>query len=165
MAFRRRRTAAVPPPPSPGSIRVAALRLLGRRDYTTRELTQRLADRGYSASDIDDLVTALVAAGLVDDRRTAAAHVRTASRVKGRGPLRIRLELKARGLAADEVTAATAELTDAEVRGALDKVLARKRIALPVPADQRSKIYHQLLRRGFPAHLISAALRFTPDSD
>ena len=44
------------------------------------------------------MIAAFVADGTLDDRRAGAAHVRTASRVKGRGRLRIRRELEARGI-------------------------------------------------------------------
>jgi regulatory protein len=156
---------APPPPPDPASIRPAALRLLGRRDYTKLELARKLTVRGYAEADVEALLARLSSEGLLDDRRTAAAHVRTSSRVKGRGPVRIRLELKARGLAAEDVTEATAGLTDADVREALERLLARKHVTLPVPADARPRLFQQLLRRGFPAHLISAVLRFRPESD
>jgi regulatory protein len=86
------------PGPPPGTPRLAALRLLGRRDYSSTELTTRLVDRGYAVDDVRTAIEALVADGTIDDRRTAFTHVRTAARVKGRGAHRIRRELEARGI-------------------------------------------------------------------
>ena len=85
------------------SARTAALRLLSRRDYTTHELRAKLVDRDYSEAEVAECVDGLQGQGLLDDRRAAAAHVRTASRVKNRGRLRIQRELEARGLARDVI--------------------------------------------------------------
>jgi regulatory protein len=161
----RRRPPALRSPPSPASLRATALGLLGRRDYTTKELRQKLLARGYSSEAIGETLDALGGQGLVDDRRSAEAHVRQATRIKGRGPLRIKLELKARGVGADAIAGAMGDLSDEAVRQTLDDVLRRKRIALPVPPVDRPKLYRQLLGRGFPAHIVSAALRFRPEDD
>ena len=72
--------------------------LLARRDYTSAELSTRLTDRGYAPEDVADALTYLIANGSVNDARVAAAHVRTSTRVKGRGRLRVKGELMARGL-------------------------------------------------------------------
>jgi regulatory protein len=151
--------------PPTGSPRLVALRLLGRRDYTADELTRKLLDRGFTEDNIAPALAGLTAEGLLNDRRAALAHVRTATRVKGRGPLRIRLELQARGVPAEIITEATRDVTDDDVRATLDRVLARKHLVHPVSLDQRRRLFQQLLRRGFPAPLISAALRFRPDDD
>src|SRR5690242_6859922 len=108
--------------------RTAALRLLSRRDYTSAELRDKLASREYSAGDIDEALASLAAERLLDDRRAAAAHVRTASRVKGRGRLRIQRELEARGLDRDVVRQALEELPAADESAALDRWLQRRRL-------------------------------------
>ena len=45
---RARKDPASVPDSSPAKARVAALALLGRRDYTASELTDRLLDKGYA---------------------------------------------------------------------------------------------------------------------
>lgn len=164
MARRRPSTSPSTPPP-PGRLRADALRLLGRRDYTARELSDRLVDLGHAREAVSDAVDALRAEHLLDDLRTAGAHVRTASRVKGRGPLRIRRELEARGIPADVIREATSGLTDDEVRGAIDRFLMRRRVRLPVSPTDRPRVYRQLLSRGFPPRLVSEALRFRPEEE
>src|SRR5262245_32352829 len=85
--------------PSPTTdIRTAALGLLSRRDYTARELTDKLTKRGYDDEAIAALTASMRANGTLDDRRVAEAHVRSASRIKRRGKLRIERELLARGV-------------------------------------------------------------------
>src|SRR5262245_39276873 len=89
--------------PPPVDIRLAALRLLGRRDYTSSELSDKLSKRGYDDDAIRALTTKLRSDGTLDDRRVAEAHVRAASRIKRRGRLRIERELVLRGI--DRATA------------------------------------------------------------
>ena len=75
-----------------------ALDLLARREHTRLELERKLTARGFEPSTLDTTLGALEAEGLIDPARFAEAFI--ASRVgKGQGPLRIRAELEARGVA------------------------------------------------------------------
>lgn len=145
------------------SARGAALQLLSRRDYTTAEIQNKLADREFPADEIDAAVARLRADGLLDDRRVAAAHIRTASRIKHRGRLRIQRDLEARGIDRSVVRELLAELPADEEASAIAHVLERKRLpARPTMADRR-RLFQQLLRRGFTADVIAKALRARDD--
>jgi regulatory protein len=142
-----------------GHPRTAGLVLLGRRDYTTRELTEKLQRKGYDAAEVDAAIRSLAGDGLLDDRRVAAAYVRTASRIKGRGRLRIARELEARGIArglAEEVLARLPADVESE---AIQKILSRKRWPERPSIADRRRMFQHLLRRGFPADVIAKALR------
>lgn len=141
------------------SARAAALRLLARRDYTTAELRDKLVSRDYSAEDIQEALATLAAQGLLDDRRAAAAHVRTASRIKGRGRLRIQRELEARGLDRSLVREALEELPASDETAALNRVLLRRHLPPRLTAADRRRLFQQLLRRGFTADVIAKALQ------
>jgi regulatory protein len=159
----RRRVPGSPAPRPAGGIRPAALRLLGRRDYTAAELTDRLASRGYPRAEVAAVVQRLADEGLQDDRRAAAAHVRSARQVKARGRLRIARELEARGLAPAVVAEALSVLTPEDEAAELGRVLARRRPPGRLDPAVRRRLFQHLLRRGFPADLIAAALRQTRD--
>jgi regulatory protein len=142
-----------------GSPRAAALILLGRRDYTTRELSEKLTARAFPAAEIESAIRGLTADGLLDDRRVAAAHVRTASQVKGRGRVRIDHELRARGLPQSLIDDVLDRLAPEDESAAIQRVLARRHWpARPTMADRR-KMFQHLLRRGFPPDVIAKALR------
>lgn len=141
------------------SARIAALTLLGRRDYTAVELKQRLLDKEYTASDVADAIEALTTDGSINDARVAAAHVRVASQVKGRGRMRIRQELMARGVAKSIAEAALAELPADDEAAAIQKFLARKRVPEKLDQHARNKVFQQLMRKGFTSDAISKALR------
>jgi regulatory protein len=146
-----------------GSARLVALRLLGRRDYTREELRRRLSDRGFPPDEVETALDRLRDDGFQDDARAARAFVRTATGIKGRGPLRIRQELKARGVSAETIAAATADLTPEQVRDAIDLILTRKRLTRPIPRDQRQRLFQHLVRRGFPADVVIKALGGKPE--
>lgn len=74
-----------------------ALRLLSRREYSQHELLQRLRQRGFSDTDCDAALKALVAAGWQSDERFAEAYAR--SRIQRlQGPLKIVAGLRERGV-------------------------------------------------------------------
>ncbi|MEO7190693.1 MAG: regulatory protein RecX [Vicinamibacterales bacterium] len=160
----RRRPGEAPPRPTTNP-RTLALRMLGRRDYSTAELTTKLLDKGYAAEEVERVISGLVSDRFVDDTRVAQAHVRTASRIKGRGHLRIRRELEARGISPAIVREATLQISPDEQLETLTRLVARKRGHAPMDTATRRRLFQQLLRRGFPADLIAKALSYRPDED
>jgi regulatory protein len=139
--------------------RVAALRLLTRRDYTVSEVRTRLAAREFAEDAIDEAIADLRREGLLDDRRAAAAHLRSASGLKGRGRLRIARELESRGVDRGVIQEVLGTLPpDVETTG-IERFLDRRRVPARLSAPERRRVFQQLLRRGFPADLIAAVLR------
>jgi regulatory protein len=136
---------------------------LARRDYTTAELRAKLGDRGCDAGDIQATIDRLGADGLLDDRRVAAAHLRTASRIKGRGAHRIGRELVARGIDRSLAAELVAGLSVQDEVAAIDRLLLRRPLpSQPTLADRR-RLYQHLLRRGFSTDAIAAALKARGD--
>ena len=80
--------------PSP---RNKALDLLARREHSVAELRAKLVAREFDADAIDATIDVLVQDGLVSDDRFTAAFIAYRVR-KGQGPIRIRGELKQRGV-------------------------------------------------------------------
>ena len=86
----------------------AALRLLGRREHSIQELSGKLSSRGYGASDIQQAMDQLAGRGLVSDERFAEAFLRSRLE-RGQGPLKIRAQLRDRGVAAGLIDVALGE--------------------------------------------------------
>lgn len=145
--------------PPAGSARTTALRLLGRRDYSTAELTARLIDRGYDPTEVDTLISALRTERFLDDERVAKAHVRTASAIKGRGRHRIRRELEARGIAPSVVDDATTQVSANDEAETLRRLVERKTRGRTLDLAGRQRLFQQLLRRGFDATAIRKAIQ------
>jgi regulatory protein len=91
-------------------IRRAALNWLTRRDYSQQEITLKLKSKGFSPEDIQAVVAGLVQATLINEPRFIENYICWRRR-KGFGPLRIRMELQARGIAPD-VIAERIQITD-----------------------------------------------------
>ncbi len=74
-----------------------ALKLLAIREHSRRELARKLQARGFAVTGIETVLDRLAAEGSLDEERMLAVYV--AERLgKGFGPLRIRAELREKGL-------------------------------------------------------------------
>ena len=131
--------------------RLAALQTatsaLRRRDRSARELRERLEDRGVSPVDRERTLATLESAGLLDDRRVAHERARALAG-RGSGDELIRDDLGRRGLAADEIESAVAELPPEAERAAA--VVARRG---PGPKTAR-----YLASRGFGEDALTLAV-------
>jgi regulatory protein len=140
---------------------VDGLHLLGRRELSVKQLRERLRDRDHAADDIDRAIALLLENRALDDARVAAAYVRTALKVKGRGRLRIRRELAAMGIEPDVAAAALADaFGEVDERGlitkALEKKLRGKKISTPA---EYARVFQFLMRQGFTPATVTAVLR------
>jgi regulatory protein len=133
--------------------------MLGRRELSRTELTARLIARGFTRDDVETAVERLSDNRSLDDRRAAFAHVHTASRLKGRGRLRIQRELEARGFSRDLTREALADLPPDDDLKAIKRFLERKGRPMDETPAGRRRLFNQLLRRGFSAAMISRALK------
>jgi regulatory protein len=158
---RRRRAdrgAAAPLAPDDTSgARLAALRLLNRRDYCAAELTARLVERGAGPQVAAEVVAGLGRERMVDDARYAENFVAWHSG-RGQGPLRIAHELKELGVAAALVEEAV-DASSAEWRARCAKV-RRRRFGDEPPTEwkERGRQARFLQYRGFSADQVRAAL-------
>ena len=82
---------------------IDGLTLLGRRELSVQQLRSRLIEREHTPEEADEAVAKLLENGALDDRRVARAYARTASKIKGRGRLRVTRELQALGISRDIV--------------------------------------------------------------
>jgi len=145
--------------PHSSSVRGAALGLLGRRDYTASELRTRLIEKGHDPGEVAEQIELLTGDGSLDDARVAASHIRVASQVKGRGRMRIRQELQARGIGKTIIEPLLAEMPSEDEDAAIQKFLSRKRVPQTLDSHARNKVFAQLMRKGFTGDAISKALR------
>ena len=133
------------------------MNLLARREHTRAELSTKLAARKYSPEEIEATVTALVAEGLPSDERFAEAFVAAKMRV-GQGPVRIRMELKKRGVDTDIIQL---HLDNSEIEWcSLVKEVRNKKFGEDVPVEFKEKARQMrfLEYRGFTGEQIRVAL-------
>lgn len=74
--------------------------MLARREHSVAELSRKLQSKAFDHTDINTVVAALCAEGLLNDERFMDHYIHH-RRSKGFGPLRIHAELLERGIAQD----------------------------------------------------------------
>lgn len=138
----------------PDALRVAALRLLARREHSRAELKAKLAPRAESAEQLETLLDNLQAQQLLSDSRYAGQRV--AARAGRYGNRRLQQELRAAGVDDEAIAAALPEGGDeaARCRG----VWAKKFGHPPASAEERAKQMRFLQYRGFSPDAIRAVL-------
>lgn len=140
--------------PSP---RNQAMNWLARREHSLFELREKLAARDYEPDIIAATVAQLAADGLVSDERFAAALIAVRIR-KGQGPVRIRAELKRRGVSMELIRM---HLDTAGLDwNQLASDVRLKKYGEDVPREFKEKARQQrfLEYRGFSGEQIRAAL-------
>lgn len=132
--------------------RVAAMDYLARREHTRLELQRKLTIKGYEPDEIDNALDKLIAEGLLSDRRFAETFVEYRIR-NGRGPLKIKHELKQHGVS---------EALIAEVMRSIEvdwDILAQqvwhKKFGRP-PSDLRERAHQRrfMEQRGFESYRV-----------
>ena len=137
-----------------------ALKLLGAREHSRLELARKLQARGFEPTLVDRVIDRLSLAGALSEARLVERYV--AERVsKGFGPLRIRAELREKGLP-DVLIEPQLE----EMQGAWPEHLAvahDRRFGAGPPTDRAdyARRGRFLEQRGFPPELIRRHLRWS----
>jgi len=81
----------------PRSIREAAMDYLSRREHATYELSQKLLAKGYESDDVSAALERLADQDLLSDSRFTEAFINQRIN-RGSGPLKIRAELRQKGI-------------------------------------------------------------------
>jgi regulatory protein len=147
----------------PGAVRLAALALLGRRDFPSGELRDKLLELGYEADPIADALLELTQERLVDDARYAANFTAYHAQ-RGHGPMRIRQLLKSAGVASELIAAALDAGPDWQQ---VARELRNRRFGNEIPGNwsDRARQMRFLQYRGFSNDHIRSALGTSADPD
>ena len=140
------------------SIRNKAMDLLARREHSAQELRQKLKTRDYDADAIDEVLQALKEDRLQSDERFAESYVNHRFNA-GVGPLKIRYELRQKGVADVLVDEFLEPLSEQ-----WDELMIRQRIkkyGASIPRDyaERMKQARFLQNRGFSPESVMRLFR------
>ena len=142
-------------PDSGQALRVAALRLLTRRDHSRAELKVKLAAAAESPEQLDAVLDALQAERLQSDQRFATQRV--VARARRYGDARLKQELRQQGVSDEDISTALPEGGDEASR--CRAVWARKFRQLPQSVEERAKQMRFLQYRGFSSEAIHRVMR------
>jgi regulatory protein len=142
----------------PARIRAVALDFLARREHSAGEITAKLVTHGYDRDAVAAVVAALAAGNLLSDARFVEEFV--ASRLRrGSGPLKIREELRGRGVDEALVEDTLAEHVGAWLEQAAEARRKRFGAALPRDYAERARQARFLQQRGFTAEQVRRVLK------
>jgi len=146
----------------PDSAYVAALKMLGGRELSERQVRQRLARRRYENDAIDAAIARLRQNGSIDDARAARAMAHAETSFKKRGKLRVKRRLEAAGIAPAVAQRAIEDVFEAIDADALMASALQKRLrGRELIGDDREfqRLYRYLVGQGFEPDRVLALLR------
>lgn len=130
--------------------------LLNRRDYSTKELLNKLRDDGFSSAVSAQLVDDAVASNLVNDARFAEVYVRSKC-YAGWGKLRIERELSRKGIDARELPGwPESYFEDEDEKARAIELASRRRLT---GKNDFQKIVRFLCGKGYPMNVSMDAAR------
>ena len=126
--------------------------MLARREQSRSELKTKLMTKGSEESFVDALLDELVAEGLQSDERFVESFV-NARIQRQQGPIKIRHELRQKGVSEDLVSDTLEKFDGQWLDLAIE--LAEKKYGTSEPEDHKDKQRRMrfIMQRGFPADI------------
>jgi len=152
-----RRAAAEPAP----TAYQRALRRLARRDHSVAELRRALLDRGHEPEEVEAALERLRRERYLDDAGYAERFARGRMANQGHGRLRVRQDLRLRGVERRAVEAGIkGALREVDERALVDGLARRywRQHAAVEPERRLPRLWAFLVRRGFAPGLVRERL-------
>jgi regulatory protein len=139
----------------------AALHYLSYRARTVWEVTSHLLEKEYEKTLVQKAIEEMVHLGYLDDRKYATAWLAERQSNKKLGIIRIKQELKQKGISSTIIEEVIETEHVAEERQLVTEVAERRYSRLQNEAWPKveRRLGSYLLRRGFPSHLVRQALQ------
>lgn len=145
------------------NIKERSIRLIAIRPRSVRELRDRLAMEGFKREEIEETINELKGKGYLDDKGLAEMLFRSLSERKCYGSIRIRRELRKRGIEEEVISDVMGyhgsdeeELERAIMM--LNKYLKGSRMEED-PIRARARIFRYMIGKGFPQDMVQHILR------
>lgn len=134
-------------------------RLCSKAEYCRSQMyTKALRDLEGDTSAAKRVVDALVAEKYVDDARYASAFAREKSSIQGWGPVKIRFQLRSKGISDADIASGMSEIEQPKAARKLESVLAAKYRTLQGDPQCKLKLLKFALSRGYEYGDVAAAV-------
>ena len=140
----------------PKTIRIKIMDFLSRREHSSKEIFQKLSSRVESKELLEEEIEKLKIDGLLSDERFAESYFQSRKN-RGYGPLRIRNELKQRGVGDQIFSQLSDEIEWSEF--ALEALKKKVRGDMPTETKDILKLKKFLNYRGFEFQDIDKAFQ------
>lgn len=134
-------------------------RLCSKAEYCSSQMyTKALRDLEGDADAAKRVVDSLVADRYVDDARYASAFAREKSSIQGWGPVKIRFQLRSKGISDADIASGMSEIEQPKAARKLESVLAAKYRTLQGDPQCKLKLLKFALSRGYEYGDVAAAV-------
>lgn len=143
-----------------GKVRQAVFRYLRYRARSVQEVRSYLAQKDWDSTICEEILQECVEQGYLDDQVFAKAWVKERNERKGYGKLRLRQELKAKGVSSLDIEAALRDIDEEEERQKATELAERRYLRIqdqPWSTIER-RIGQYLLRRGYSSSMVYSIL-------
>jgi regulatory protein len=134
-------------------IRDIAAKYLTSRARSTGEMRNHLKRKGFTETEIDQVITEFLDYGYLDDEDYCRQYIKYAFS-KGKGPLRVKQELAEKGISRDTIAFA---LEDYEMEESdLDRAMAQARKTVagkPVDEKMKGRVGRRLVSLGYSTEI------------
>ena len=135
-------------------------KLCSKAEYCRADVYRKaLKDLEGDTEAAGQVVEQLVADKYVDDARYASAYAREKAGLQGWGPVKIRFQLRAKGVSDADIASALQEIEPEKADARLEKLLAAKARTLEGDPQFRLKLLKFALSRGYEYNTVEAALK------
>lgn len=127
-------------------------RILARRMYTSKEIRDKLVERGYVDEIINEVIATMERYGYVNDQTYAEEWIRSRMHGRPKGKIALRQELARKGIDKSIIEDTLSQTFDESTEDNMALDLARKKVRSyrnDDPAVIKRKLQSFLLRRGF----------------
>ena len=134
-------------------------RLCSKAEYCRSQMyTKALRDLEGDADAAKRVVDSLVADRYVDDARYASAFAREKASIQGWGPVKIRFQLRSKGISDADIASGMSEIEQPKAARKLESVLAAKYRTLQGDPQCKLKLLKFALSRGYEYQEVSSIL-------
>lgn len=131
-----------------------------KREYCAGDIRRKALEKlEWNREAAEEVVASLVADKFVDDARYASAFAREKSSLQGWGPVKIRFQLRAKGISEADISAALEEIDAEKASARFEKLLANKWHSLQDDPQGRLKLIKFALSRGYEYEEIESLIR------
>ncbi len=135
-------------------------KLCSKAEYCRADMYRKaLKDLEGDEEAAQKVVETLVAEKYVDDARFASAFAREKASLQGWGPVKIRFQLRGKGVPESVIAAALEEIEPEKADARLEKLLSAKARTLEGDPQFRLKLLKFALSRGYEYNTVEAALK------
>ncbi|HLR90312.1 MAG TPA: regulatory protein RecX [Balneolaceae bacterium] len=144
------------------AIRAAALRYLGRRAHSTRELRQKLQRKEFPSENIEIVLDEFTQKEWLSDAKFAEAFAQEKANLNGWGPNKIRGALFQKGVSSEIVENSIENLlNNLDLHQICVDLAMKKRSRFLREKDlqkRNQKIYRYLMSKGYPSQTVTSVL-------